>query len=295
MPAKKHLIHFSFELLLLGSKRLQGPHLTQIPSTCTQCGATLGNGKQNTLVSCLVYLNDLVHLCVQGTYFKFIWWNVIGQKLLHDHFDANSGKLEGTHPWPTNNSLQTTQEYKRPTPSGKTEPTTLPSSLPPTPTNAINTRCNNCCKCCHEMVTCIAWERNGSSGFSKQTERIRTFQNLGVGMEEMLHHWRAWVIQQMAYNACHPSLQGQKNHWVPATVALQGGTSVVCGRAGEVRSFPLHGRSSQVSQKFVGYQILCLRRRSQVTQQWVNFPLKKQCRQSCWYPSCFDSWSNYTM
>ena len=48
----------------------------------TQCGATLGNGKQNSLVSCLVHLNDLVHLCVQGTYFKFIWWNVIGQKFL---------------------------------------------------------------------------------------------------------------------------------------------------------------------------------------------------------------------
>ena len=39
-------------------------------------------------------------------------------------------------------------------------------------------------------------------------------------------------------------------------MALQGGTSVACGRASEVRSLPLHGRSSQVNQKFVGYQIL---------------------------------------
>ena len=43
---------------------------------------------------------------------------------------------------------------------------------------------------------------------------------------------------------------------LPGIVALQGGTSVACGRASEVRSLPLHGRSSQVSQKFVGYQIL---------------------------------------
>ena len=31
---KKPLIHFSFEVLLLGSNRLQGTHLTLIPSTC---------------------------------------------------------------------------------------------------------------------------------------------------------------------------------------------------------------------------------------------------------------------
>ena len=31
---KKPLIHFSFELLLLGSNRLQGTHLTPVPSTC---------------------------------------------------------------------------------------------------------------------------------------------------------------------------------------------------------------------------------------------------------------------
>ena len=37
--------------------------------------------KQNSLVSCLVHLNDLLQLWVQGTYFKFIWWNVIRYKI----------------------------------------------------------------------------------------------------------------------------------------------------------------------------------------------------------------------
>ena len=60
--------------------------------TSSQCGdTTLGNGKTEFFVS-LVHLNDLFQLWVQGTYLKFIWWNVNGQKflktMLHDLFYA---------------------------------------------------------------------------------------------------------------------------------------------------------------------------------------------------------------
>jgi len=41
--------------------------------------------KHNSFVSCLVHSNDLFQLWVQGTYFKFIWWNYVIDKKIPEN------------------------------------------------------------------------------------------------------------------------------------------------------------------------------------------------------------------